>query len=79
MTADLLGESLRTVGPKGGQSLCKAGIITIDELERPDPVVAFLSVKQHQPKVSLDVFWAMVAVLKRKNLRELDKAINERP
>ncbi|QDV30333.1 hypothetical protein Spb1_22620 [Planctopirus ephydatiae] len=71
MTADLPIESLRNLGPKSGQWLRKAGITTIAELERLGPVVAFRLVKQHQPKASLNLLWAMAAGLKGKDWRKL--------
>ena len=59
MTADLPIESLRNLGPKSGQWRREAGITTIAELERLGPVVAYRLVKQHQPKASLNLLWAM--------------------
>ena len=78
MIADLPIESLRNLGPKSGQWLRKAGITTIAELERLGPVVAFRLVKQHQPKASLNLLWAMAAGLKGKDWRELSEATKKR-
>ena len=78
MIADLPIESLRNLGPKSGQWLRKAGITTIAELERLGPVVAFRLVKQHQPKASLNLLWAMAAGLKGKDWRELSEAMKKR-
>lgn len=71
-------ESLRNLGPKSGQPLREAGITTIAELERLGPVIAYRLVRQHQPKVSLNLLWAMAAGLKGKDWRELTKATKKR-
>lgn len=71
-------ESLRNLGPKSGQWLCEAGITTVADLERLGPVVAFRLVKQHQPKASLNLLWAMAAGLRGKDWRELSEASKKR-
>ena len=71
-------ESLRNLGPKSGQWLREAGITTIPELKRLGPVVAFRLVKQHQPKASLNLLWAVVAGLDGKDWRELTEATKKR-
>ena len=76
MTAPI--ESLRNLGPKSGQWLREARITTIGELERLGPVVAFRLVKQHQPKASHNLLWAMAAGLKGKDWRELTEATKKR-
>ena len=78
MESDLPIESLRNLGPKSGQWLREAGITTIAELERLGPVVAFRLVKQHQPKASLNLLWAMAAGLRGKDWRELTEANKKR-
>ncbi len=78
MTDDVPIESLRNLGPKSGQWLREAGIATIAELERRGPVVAFRLVKQHQPKASLNLLWAMAAGLKGKDWRELTETTKRR-
>ncbi len=78
MTADLPIESLRNLGPKSGQWLREAGITTIAELERLGPVVAYRLVKQHQPKASLNLLWAMAAGLKGQDWRDLTEATKKR-
>jgi DNA transformation protein len=70
-------ESLRNLGPKSGQWLRESGITTIAELERLGPVVAFRLVKQHQPKASLNLLWAMAAGLKGKDWRKLSEEEKE--
>ena len=78
MESSLTIESLRNLGPKSGQWLREAGITTIAELERLGPVIAFRLVKQHQPKASLNLLWAMAAGLKGKDWRELTEATKKR-
>jgi len=78
MTNDAPIESLLNLGPKSGQWLREAGITTIAELERLGPVVAYRLVKQHQPKASLNLLWALAAGLKKQDWRELSKITQER-
>lgn len=78
MTNDAPIESLLNLGPKSGQWLREAGITTISELERLGPVVAYRLVKQHQPKASLNLLWALAAGLKGKDWRQLDEAAKNR-
>lgn len=74
MTNDAPIESLLNLGPKSGQWLREAGITTVAELERLGPVVAYRLVKQHQPKASLNLLWALAAGLKGQDWRELTEA-----
>ena len=74
MTNDAPLESLLNLGPQSGQWLRDAGINSIAELERLGPVVACRLVKQHQPKASLNLLWAMAAGLEGKDWRELTEA-----
>lgn len=76
--AELPIKSLRNLGPKSGQWLREAGITTIAELERLGPVVAYRLVKQHQPKASLNLLWAMAAGLKDCDWRELSDQEKEK-
>ncbi len=76
MTAPI--ESLRNLGPKSGQWLREAGITTIAELERLGPVVAYRLVRQHQPKASLNLLWAMATGFEGKDWRELTDATKKR-
>ncbi len=71
-------ESLPNLGPKSGQWLRDAGITTIAELERLGPVVAYRLVKQHQPKASQNLLWAMAAGLEGKDWRELTEETKDR-
>lgn len=78
MTDDAPIESLLNLGPKSGQWLRDAGINTIADLERLGPVVAYRLVKQHQPKASLNLLWALAAGLKGKDWRELTEETKRR-
>ena len=71
-------ESLRNLGPKSSQWLRDAGINTIAELEQLGPVAAYRLVKERQPKVSLNLLWAIAAGLKEKDWRELPEATKQR-
>lgn len=70
-------ESLRNLGPQTGQWLREVGIHTIGELKRLGPIIAFRQVKQHQPKASLNLLWALAAGLDGKDWRELSEAEKE--
>lgn len=78
MTTDDSIESLPNLGPKSSQWLRAAGINTIDDLQRLGPVCAYRLVKQHQPKASLNLLWAMAAGLKGKDWRELTEVTKRR-
>ncbi len=71
-------ETLPNLGPKSSQWLRDAGITTIADLERLGPVVAFRLVKQHQPKTSLNLLWALAAGLTGEDWRELSGATKRR-
>lgn len=71
-------ESLRNIGPKSSQWLRDAGIITIADLEQLGAVAAYRLVKDRQPKVSLNLLWAIAAVLKGKDWRELPESTKQR-
>ena len=70
-------DSLLNLGPKSGQWLREAGITTIADLERLGSVVVYRLVKQHQPKASLNLLWALAAGLQEKDWRELSKTTKE--
>jgi DNA transformation protein len=61
MTAELPIESLCNLGPKSGQWLREVGITTIAKRESLGPVVAYRLVKQHNPRASLNLLWALAA------------------
>ena len=71
-------ESLRNLGPKSCQWLRDAGITTIAEVEQIGHVAAYRLVKERQPKVSLNLLWAIAAGLKGKDWRELPEATKQR-
>ena len=71
-------ESLRNLGPKSSQWLRDAGINTIADLEQLGSVAAYRLVKERQPKVSLNLLWALEAGLKGKDWRELPEATKQR-
>lgn len=71
-------ESLPNLGPKSGEWLRKVGIVTIADLKRLGPVVAFRLVKQHQPEASLNLLWALAAGVKGKDWRKLTEATKKR-
>jgi len=71
-------ENLRNLGPTSAAWLHDAGIHTIAELRRLGPSVAFRLVKQQQPKVTLNLLWALVAGLADRDWRELTDAEKER-
>ena len=78
MTTDDSIESLPNLGPKSSQWLLAAGINTIADLQRLGPVHAYRLVKQHQPKASLNLLWAMVAGLKGRDWWELTEETKRR-
>lgn len=71
-------ESLRNLGPKSSQWLRDAGITTIADLEQLGAVAAYRLVKNRQPKVSLNLLWAIAAGLKEKDWRELPESTKQR-
>lgn len=71
-------EALPNLGPKSSQWLRDAGITTIAELEQIGAVAAYQLVKEHQPKVSLNLLWAIAAGLKGQDWRDLPEATKRR-
>lgn len=78
MTDDAPIECLPNLGPQSGQWLREAGVATTTELERLGPVVAYLLVKQRQPRANLNLLWALAAGLQGKDWRKLTTAIKNR-
>lgn len=64
-------ENLRNLGPASGQWLRAVGITTIAELQRIGPALAYLRVKEKQPRASLNLLWALAAGVKQKDWRQL--------
>ena len=71
-------ESLRNLGPKSSEWLRDAGITTIAELEQLGAVAAYRLVMDRQPKVSLNLLWAIAAGLQGKDWRELPESTKQR-
>jgi hypothetical protein len=67
-------ETMKNLGPVSASWLQQAGIETRAALEELGPVVVFQRVKQFQPKVSLNLLWALAAALMDKDCRELTAA-----
>ena len=71
-------ESLRNLGPQSGRWLREAGVDTADDLRRLGPVLVYQMVRRRQPRVSLNLLWAMAAALQGMDWRELADAEKER-
>lgn len=67
-------DNLRNLGPGSAAWLHEAGIHTISDLEKLGPVEAYRLVKHLQPKVSLNLLWALAAGLNDTDWRELSDA-----
>ncbi len=66
-------ENLFNLGVTSGAWLRAVGIATIADLERVGPALAYRLVKQHHPKATLNLLWAMAAGLQGRNLIELSE------
>jgi NADPH:quinone reductase-like Zn-dependent oxidoreductase len=66
-------ENLFNLGATSGAWLRAVGIATVADLERLGPVVAYQLVKEHQPKATLTLLWALAAGLQGRNLIELSE------
>lgn len=51
------------LGPKSAQVLVAAGISSLAELRRLGAIVAYAKAKQHEPKVTLNLLWALEGAL----------------
>ena len=51
------------LGPKSAQVLVAAGISSFAELRRLGSIVAYAKAKQHEPKVTLNLLWALEGAL----------------
>jgi DNA transformation protein len=65
--------SLAKLGPKSAEFLRAAGIETLKDLQRLGSVAAYVSVKQVQPKASLNLLWALEGALTDLHWREVAK------
>ena len=63
--------NLRNLGATSAAWLVEAGIPTVAELRRLGPALAYRLVKQHRPKVSKNLLWALAAGLADRDWREL--------
>jgi DNA transformation protein and related proteins len=71
-------ESLRNLGPQSATWLRELGIVTIADLQRVGPVVAYRLVKHHQPSASLNLLWSLAAGLQDRDWRDLSEAAKDR-
>lgn len=55
--------ALPNLGPKSAQALAQAGICSLADIRRLGAVPTYLQVKQHQPKTSLNLLWALEGAL----------------
>jgi DNA transformation protein and related proteins len=51
------------LGPKSAQVLVAAGVSSFAELRRLGSIVAYAKAKQHEPKVTLNLLWALEGAL----------------
>ncbi|MEZ6113249.1 MAG: TfoX/Sxy family DNA transformation protein [Pirellulaceae bacterium] len=71
-------ENLRNLGPASGAWLRSVEIATVADLRRIGPALAFRLVKQRQPRVSLNLLWALAAGLADCDWRDLSAAERQR-
>ena len=64
-------ENLRNLGATSARWLREVGIATKADLQQLGPVVAYLRVRQHQPRTSLNLLWALAGALEDKDWRAL--------
>ena len=55
--------TLANLGPKSAEALAGAGITSLAELRRLGSVAAYAQVKRHEPKVTLNLLWALEGAL----------------
>lgn len=55
--------ALPNLGPKSAQALAEAGICSLVDIRRLGAVASYAQVKQHQPKTSLNLLWALDGAL----------------
>lgn len=55
--------ALANLGPKSAQALVASGITSFAQLRRLGSVAAYARVKQHEPKVTLNLLWALEGAL----------------
>ncbi len=64
-------ENLRNLGATSAVWLRDAGIATLGDLQDCGAVFAYMQVKRRNPKVSLNLLWALAAGLQGRDWREL--------
>ncbi len=55
--------AMANLGPKSAQALAGAGITSMAQLRRLGAVAAYATVKQCEPKVTLNLLWALEGAL----------------
>jgi DNA transformation protein and related proteins len=65
--------SLANLGPKSAEFLRAAGVETISDLQRLGSVAAYVSVREIEPKASLNLLWALEGALTGLHWREVAK------
>lgn len=63
---------LNSLGPKSASWLVDVGIKTENDLNKSGPVIAYLKVKQKNPKASLNLLWGIFAAINNMDWREID-------
>lgn len=70
--------SARNLGPKSAALLVESGIPTLEDLKRSGPIVAYLSVRQRHPEVTLNLLWSLYGAIHNKDWRELSESTKQR-
>ena len=71
-------EALRNLGPASAGWLRAIGVATVNDLRRLGPVAAYRLVRQHQPKASWNLLWALAAGLEDRDWRALTATEKQR-
>jgi len=62
----------RNLGPTSARYLRQLGIYTLGDLKSLGPVAVYVSLLQSQVKPSLNLLWAMMGAVERRDWREID-------
>lgn len=62
---------LRNLGPKSENALANAGITTPEQLAALGSVNAYVALKRHDARVSLNMLWALEGALTDRDWREV--------
>ena len=57
--------ALANLGPRSAEALVTAGIVSLAELQRLGSVAAYAQVKRVDPRVTLNLLWALEGALSR--------------